>query len=327
MLRKQKSLSYLHALAKRLFGRITSDEGIPTMLNHIQKYEQIFKEHPFLEGTLATAALGALTLDQFAGNKQAKIDRTEPSFHSTDNDSSHALVVLPGCQMDGEVLFNQLAPLAPNSKLIVADYPRQGFDIEAVCEGLAQQLKENKITKPSFLCHSMGGMVMRHFTEYAEKTGLLNLTEGLGNIVLDAAPFDAQDIRPRYRLLLKAVGMAQKSWAINHIKPLFLSRGHGWSAYTPLGAIHGQGKFMVGEHPTVHLDMHAESVSYFHGATLDPVIDTYQSIQKPWTANPANLKVFQDSERPAGSHTADLEQMGTLIGQTISLVPNSLVAA
>lgn len=256
-------------------------------------------------GFAAALVVGtAFTLDHFFGAHETATRRTNPEFYTARQGARHTLGVLPGCQSDGRLFLEKLRPFAPDTTLVGVDYPKHGFDQEAVCEGLAKQLIAARAERPSLLCQSMGGMVMRHFMEYAEATGVAEKLGGFGAIVLDSSPFDGHDIRKSYRLLLEAASVGRTSWAADHIKRL-INRPD-----TPLDTIHGQGSFMNAQHPDGPLPDIMDAVYYIQGPH-DHVINTPQAAQKYANISPlGKFQVITDLSRPEHSHTADVAHYG-----------------
>ena len=257
-------------------------------------------------GRAVEVALGtAFTLDQLFGARSSAIRRTNPEFYTARPDGArHTLGVLPGCQSDGKAFFDQLVPRTPNTALVTVDYPKHGFNIEAICEGLAKQLLAARAERPSLLCQSMGGIVMRHFLEYAQSTGVAEQLGGFSNIVLDSSPFDQQDVRTKYRLLLDAAAVGHTSWTADHIKRL-INR-----PTVNLDTIHGQGNFIRAVHPTGPLPDIMDAVYYIQGHK-DSVINTEQAALKYADVTPhGKFELVTDTSRPEFSHTADVPHYG-----------------
>ncbi len=286
------------------------------MLSSTQKRtHQIPLTHGLRSSGVAAIAFGtAFTLDHLIGAHESQTRRTNPEFYTDSQPGrQHTLGILPGCQIDGKALFGRLLLHTPETNLIVTDYPKRGFDVEAICEGLAKQLLKVRAERPSLLCQSMGGMVVRHFMEYADRTGLAEKVGGFDTIILDSSPFDDSDIHRRYTTLLGAAAAGQNSWAANHIKPLIMQHGHGWSAHTPLSAVVSQGNFMHAEHPNEQIPDIAGRIVYVHGPSADPVIDTEQAIHKYEQLFGNRFEAVVDMNRPPHSHTAGTPQIDFLL--------------
>lgn len=284
------------------------------MLELIQKHEQ---HSPDLlhGGTLALGLGMAVAVDHFASSHDLHALRTEAQFHTQHHpDNTETIVVLPGCQMNGKKLFDTVAPMARNANLIVADYPDRGFNIEQVCAGVAAELRTMRTERPNIICQSMGGLVLRHFLEYAEDTGLADQTEGFGSIVLDDALHDSRDIRPTYSMLLRGARAARNSWCADHIKPLLMTKSTGFSTQSHVITAADQGEFILhGPHPNGNYQSLVEQSYFVHGPAGDKVVKTDQSLLKFRGNFGPTMREITDQHRSPKSHTAGAEHTPLLL--------------
>jgi hypothetical protein len=276
------------------------------MLNSIQK-------HPLLTefGLVTAAAVGAYELDHHLGDHDNVTRRASPEFYvNHPDDAWQTLGVLPGCQIDSKRYFDSLLSFTTDTHLVVTAYPEHSFDVEQVCEGLANNLLRSRIERPSLLCQSMGGIVMRHFLDYCQTQGVTEKLGGFGSIVMDSSPFDGQDIHRQSRLLLKAAGFARSSKVLDKAKRVSMLAWDksNMSAGAHLDTIYAEGKFIDDTHPTNALPDIMDSVYYVHGSN-DFVINTDQASRKYEHISPAG-KFYDilDSSRPERSHTASMPQ-------------------
>jgi len=274
------------------------------MLSSIQKSPETHDGHGLALATLVTVG-AALTLDQFIGTHDNSHREANPEFHFIDNNAEMTVAVLPGCQSDGRMLLKELQPQLHNANIIMTDYPKHGFNLEAVCEGLAKVIIEERAYRTAILGISMGGMVTRHFLHYAEQTGLAEQIGGFSNIVLDSSPYDARDIKFGYRFLLGAAKAGQSSWTADYLKQLSLARKDSSIKNAHISAIHGQGKFMHSRHPRGPLPDIFDRLTYIQGPD-DHVINTQVAAGKYLADSPQpKSHYFIDNDRPDHSHTAE----------------------
>ncbi len=283
------------------------------MLDSIQKHSEHLLKHP---GSVVAVALGttALTLDHFFGIHESHSRRHSPEFY-TDSPRTRALgalAILPGCQTDGENYFQMVRSRMSGSTVIGVDYPKHGFDIEQVCEGLADSFLQARVEHPSLLCQSMGGMVMRQFMQYADQTGLADRVGGFGTVVLDSSPFDSSDIRTSYQVLLTAASAGHYSWAADHLKRRVYSSLRGSGANAHLDTIYSEGRYMKRMHDDQPLPAIMERVVYVHGP-YDPVINSDQAAAKYEAVAPTSTFMRIIDERPMSSHTASGPHLDTLL--------------
>lgn len=273
------------------------------MPSSIQKSPEIHSGHGLAVATLATVG-ATMLVDQVLGAHGNTSRHSEPGFHTSDTAFEQTVAVVPGCQSDGELLYNELSPLFTNVNLIVTDYPKHGFDVKAICEGLAQTLIEKRAERPALLGISMGGMVLRHFLHYAEQTGAAKQLGGFGRVVLDSSPYDARDISLRHRFLLGTAWLTQFSYTADHLKQRSLAHADHNFKRAHISAIHGQGKFMHGRHPKGPLPDIMESVTYVQGPR-DHVINTNIAARKYLADIPQGKgHYFTDEDRHEHQHTA-----------------------
>ena len=302
------------------------------MLDSIQKHSENLLKHP---GSVVAVALGttALTLDHFFGIHESHSRRNNPEFYAVRPGvrALGALAILPGCQTDGENYFETIRSRLPDRTVVGVDYPKHGFDIEQVCEGLADNLLRARVEHPSLLCQSMGGMVMRQFMQYADQTGLAERVGGFGTVVLDSSPFDSSDIRTSYQVLLTAASAGHYSWAADHLKRKVYSSLRGSGANAHLDTIYGEGRYMKRMHDDQPLPAIMDRVIYVHGP-YDPVINSDQAVVKYEAVAPADtfLRIV-DERRPASSHTAGGPHLDTLLKLTeqkdVSYAPLEMLTA
>lgn len=287
------------------------------MLTSTQKRSQI--PNNFEKGIVPVLAVGAaFTIDQLFGAHGNATRRTNPEFHTArlNQGARHTLGVLPGCQTNGRMFFDSLVPLTPNTKLIATDYPEHTFNVEAVCAGLANQLIKNRAERPALLCESMGGIVMRHFLHYAQQTGVAEKVGGFGPIVLDASPFDLEDVSEHHKRLLNMASSAgvRSSMTLDFLKRQIYSHVKGpMSAGAHLDTISAEGQFMGQTHPDGPLPDIMEAIHYVHGPS-DHVVDTNRALARYQAIAPAG-KFFavQDTLRAPGEHTALYEHQPLLL--------------
>lgn len=287
------------------------------MLDSIQKHSEHILRHP--SGVVAVA-LGttALTLDHFFGAHESRSRRHDPEFYAARPNirALGALAILPGCQTDGQQYFQAVRARLPEATLVGLDYPKHGFDIEQVCEGLADNLIRARAEHPSLLCQSMGGMVMRQFMQYADQTGLADRVGGFGTVVLDSSPFDSSDIRTSYQVLLTAASTGRYSWAADHLKRKIYDSVRGSEANAHLDTIYSEGRYMKQMHDTQPLPAIMDRVVYVHG-THDPVINSNQAALKYETVAPkSTFTKIVDEARESPSHTASGPHLDTLLELT-----------
>lgn len=273
------------------------------MLSSIQTSPETHNGHGLVLFGLATVG-AAFTADQFIGTHDNSRRGAKPEFHVIDRGAETTVAVLPGCQSDGTMLLQEMAPELQHNNIIITDYPKHGFNVEAVCEGLAKTLVEQRAHRPALLGISMGGMVMRHFLHYAQQTGLAEQTGGFSNIVLDSSPYDIHDVHPRYRLLLSAAKAGQHSWMADYLKHLTLAHKESAMKNAHISAIHGQGKFMYSRHPKGFPDIF-DRFTYVEGPA-DHVINTNVAAGKYLGDVPQpKSHYFTDHDRAEHTHTAD----------------------
>lgn len=286
------------------------------MLSSTQTRPEIQNGHGMAHATAMALAFGtALTIDHLAGAHGNATRQSNPEFHVQPSERARqTLGVLPGCQSDGKLFFNELSPLVRNANLVVAEYPQHGFNVEAVCEGLGKALVAQRKERPSLLCESIGGMVMNHFLRYAHETGVAEKLGGFGKIVLDSSPFDIHDVGLRYRGLLLGARLAKSSWSTNYLKP-HVTRAfgtHSWDE-THVGAIWGQARFMHSHQPTEQLPDIMDSLIIVQGPA-DHIINTEVAAGKYLSIAPEGKgHLFTDYSRKPHTHCANTSQLPYLI--------------
>lgn len=290
------------------------------MLTQTQIRPHIPNSPEILGGGIAALGMGAvLSIDRLQGTRAIREFRTNPEFYTADNNhAGETLGFLPGCQVDGRSVFTRLSRYAENQNIIVAGYPERTFNIEQVCEGLGREIIERRAHKPNFICQSMGGIVMRHFLDYAHSSGIADYTEGFGNIVLDDPIHDYDDVQRTYHVLLRAATSTRGSWIIDKLKPTVMShvnkRGDSFSTHTHLETIASEGSFIMRrDHPNDNYDDLVESVHYIHGPSGDRVARTEQALRKYMTNFPTKLHEVVDDNRAPMSHTAEEAELPTLL--------------
>lgn len=286
------------------------------MLSSTQTRPETQNGHGMAHATALALAFGtALTIDHLAGAHGNATRQANPEFYDQPCErAGQTLGVLPGCQSDGRLIFEDLSPLVTNANLVVTDYPKHGFNLDAICEGLGRALLAQRAERPSLLCQSMGGIVMRHFLHYAHDTGLAEQLGGFSTVVLDSSPFDANDIHLKYRFLLGAAHAGHRSWTADVLKQKSVAKQEGGWKNARLSAIHGQGKFMHSRHPRGPLPNIMDRVVYVQGSS-DHVINTEVAAGKYLSVTPEGKgHVFIDHERPEHSHTAGVLHMPYLLG-------------
>lgn len=290
------------------------------MLTQTQIRPHLSNSPEILGGGIAALGVGAvLSIDQLHGSRVRRELRDYPEFYTTQsNDMEETLGFLPGCQVDGRAVFNRVQRHVNDQNIIVAGYPERKFDIEEVCEGLGRELINRRVNKPNFICQSMGGLVLLHFIDYAESSGLTEHTEGFGNIVLDDPIHDYSDVQKKYHLLLRAATSTRNSWMIDKLKPSVMSRltkrEDGFSTNTHLETIASEGAFIMRkDHPTANYDHLVESVTYVHGPSGDRVARTQQALEKYTRNFPSKLNEIIDAARAPQSHTAEESELVTLL--------------
>lgn len=293
------------------------------MLTQTQIRPHLSNSPEILGGGIAALGVGAvLSIDQLHGSRVRRELRDYPEFYTTQsNDMEETLGFLPGCQVDGRAVFSRLARHVDEHNIIVAGYPERNFDIEQVCEGLGRELINQRANKPNFICQSMGGIVMRHFLEYARSSGLSEYTEGLGNIVLDDPIHDYSDVQKTYHLLLRAASSTRGSWVVDKLKPTVMAhvirRGDSFSNNTHLETIASEGAFIMRQdHPNGNYDDLVESVIYIHGPQGDRVARTQQALDKYQHNFPTKLQEVVDDSRAPLSHTAEEADLSTMLQYT-----------
>lgn len=301
------------------------------MLNSTQKHIPI--PNSLEKGFVSALAVGtAIGIDQFLGTRGNAARRTVPEFHTTrlDENTPYALGVLPGCQTNGRLFFESLIPLTPDTKLITTDYPEHRFNIEAVCEGLAKQLVQNRIERPALLCESMGGIVMRHFLHYADQMGVAEKLGGFSAVVLDSSPFDYDDVRESSKRLATAASATgiRTSHTFDFLKRHIYGHfaGH-MSADAHLDTIRSETLFMQQQHPDGPLPDIMDSIYYIHGP-FDHVINTDTAAPRYQAIAPSGKfqEIVHESRRH-GDHTASITQLDFVLSYAGVAAPNySLVA-
>ncbi len=265
-------------------------------------------------GGLATLGIGmAVAFDHLAGGHELHQLRTEPNYYVSQPDAKNELIVLAGCQMDGRRLSERYQAHKPNTRLVVADYPQTGLNIEQFCEGLANTLRDMRAERSNIVCHSMGGIVVRHFLEYANSTGLTDQMGGFGKVVLDDPIHDARDIRWPYNALLRGSIAMQHSWAADHIKHFVTAHDSGFSANAHIATAADQGHFILAPHPKGNYEDIVEATYFVHGPGGDHVANTLQSLYKFRDRFGSGLIELTDNRRTAGSHTAGPQHLDYLL--------------
>ncbi len=287
------------------------------MLSSTQKHSQI--PNNFEKGLMPVLAVGTVfAIDQIFGAHSNATRRTTPEFHTAhlNQGARHTLGVLPGCQTNGRLFFESLAKVTPNTKLIATDYPEHTFNVEAVCEGLAKQLVKNRAERPALLCESMGGIVMRHFLHYAQQTGVAEKLGGFGPIILDASPFDLQDVHDSHKRLLTMASSkgVRSSMTLDFLKRQIYSHVAGpMSAGAHLDTIRSEGLFMGQSHPDGSLPDIMDAVYYVHGPS-DHVVNTNCALPRYQAITPAHkFFAIEDTLRQPGEHTAGERQLPLLL--------------
>lgn len=268
-------------------------------------------KHPTIElGLSAAAAFGAYELDHYFGVHSNEERRVNPIFHtSRPDDAEKTLGVLPGCQIDGKRYFDSLGGFVTDANLVVVEYPEHGFDTEQICEGMANQLLFAKAERPSLLCTSMGGIVMRDFLNYCEDYDITDKLGGFGTIVLDSSPFDGHDIKPAYRALLTAAGVAKNSRLLDAAKRFSMRTWNksNMSADAHLDTIYAEGEYIDAASSPQPLPDIMDMV-YYVAAANDSVINTDQAAEKYVKIAPyGKFQYFTDYNRPARMHTARMQ--------------------
>lgn len=288
------------------------------MLNPTQTRVHIPNNPEILGGGIAAVGMGAvLSLDRLQGSRAVREFRSYPDFYTADNNAAETLGLLPGCQTDGELEFDQLRSGSFNQNLVVADYPEKNFDIKQVCRGLGDAFLRLEARKPNIICKSTGGIVVRHFLEYAQESGLAEQLDGFGSIVLDDAIHDASDVRLAYRALVKGATLTRNSWVVDRLKPQIMSHIAGKDSFSNrahVETVASEGAFINRtDHPDGDYSHLVESVYFIHGPAGDRVAKTTDAVRKFHANFPGKLVEVVDTDRAPLSHTGGKHELPLLL--------------
>lgn len=283
------------------------------MLNSTQtRSEHLLRNPGLVAAGLGTSALAA---DFFFGIRESRTRRSHPEFHiARRNRAMGALVAMPGCQTDGKNYFRMIRERARGATVVGVDYPKHGrFVEEEIFEGLANSLIEARAEHASFICQSMSGKAIRGFMRYADQTGVAERLGGFGTIVLDASPYDRDDVRKQYRTLLTTASALHLNWTANHLKRRVSKALHKPGDGAHLDTIHYEGKFMKDTGGLRPLPAIMDRIVYVQ-SPYDHVINSDQAVAKYEQVTPDGLFThIVDWSRDAPSHTATDKHLDRLV--------------
>lgn len=284
-------------------------------------------------GSLAAGAalVGAVGADLGRNRYIERRTPQDPAFYVNKNLHSHRTILLAGgCQSDGKLLHELLAPkLLPHGNVVTIDYPKASFDKDRIAEGVARTLNDEKLRNVTSVGLSMGGMVNAYVAKHIGANNTpAQIAEHFGTFgaaIKDGSPSNWNSVDEEYR---GQIALAQKlriSDAANKYKRYRMQKDVGdddlhlaenptdipllkelnqAKISTRLGALAAQGAFMqTFENHVRPGDLEGfYQTAYLLHAPEDPVI--HPDIALPgWQAILGEDAVLvQDETRPAESH-------------------------
>jgi pimeloyl-ACP methyl ester carboxylesterase len=189
--------------------------------------------HPVLKALLAVLAIACLVLAIFLADSWAAdllyrspVHKARIQFYPSTTNKVQSVIYLPGLQNSGYYTVKQyLTGLRREANvLVVTDYPRNGFDGQALFNQLMRQLGDHGLRDPGIIGMSFGGTVGIDFIRRYQTLGSPN--GPVRYLVAIGVPSDKQDLKsPLAKLtpILRAGPLTRALYP--HLQDLFFAFG------------------------------------------------------------------------------------------------------